>query len=98
MHITTSAFSSSCCVDEVAAQHVGADAVIHFGNTCLSPTQRLPVLYIPTRLPVDIEWVVEQLKGALEEEVNGAHPLVLLFDTRCQYAAGEAVLAFYIMG
>ena len=93
--------SYSCCVDEVAAEHVGADAVIHFGNTCLSPSQRLPVLYIPTRLQVDVPWVVEQLKGAVEgKEVNDTHPLVLLFDTRCQYVAGEAkvTLAYFAIG
>lgn len=27
----------SCCVDEVAAQHVQADSVIHYGHACLSP-------------------------------------------------------------
>ncbi|MPC09588.1 Diphthamide biosynthesis protein 2 [Portunus trituberculatus] len=79
----------SCCVDEVAAEHVGADAVIHFGNTCLSPSQRLPVLYVPTRLHVDTGGMLERLKVALKEEMNGDHPLVFLFDARCQYVAGE---------
>ena len=27
----------SCCVDEVGASHVGADSVVHYGHTCLSP-------------------------------------------------------------
>jgi len=27
----------SCCVDEVAAQHVNADAVVHYGHACMSP-------------------------------------------------------------
>jgi diphthamide biosynthesis protein 2 len=27
---------SSCCVDEVAAQHVDADAVVHYGRACMS--------------------------------------------------------------
>jgi len=26
-----------CCVDEVAAQHVDADFIVHYGHTCLSP-------------------------------------------------------------
>ncbi|KAG4417008.1 hypothetical protein IFR04_009849 [Cadophora malorum] len=38
----------SCCVDEIAAEHVAADAVIHYGRSCLSPTTRLPVIYIYT--------------------------------------------------
>ena len=36
----------SCCVDEVAAQHLNADLVVHYGHACLSPISRLPVLYV----------------------------------------------------
>ncbi|KAJ7230710.1 putative diphthamide synthesis protein-domain-containing protein [Mycena pura] len=36
----------SCCVDEVAAQHVDADAVVHYGHACMSQTSRLPVIYV----------------------------------------------------
>lgn len=43
----------SCCVDEVAAQHVEAEVVVHYGHACLSPTTRLPVLYVFGRKPVD---------------------------------------------
>src|SRR5205085_7855469 len=35
----------ACCVDEIAAEHVDADAVVHYGRACLSPTARLPVIY-----------------------------------------------------
>lgn len=27
----------SCCVDEVAAEHVNADFIVHYGRSCLSP-------------------------------------------------------------
>lgn len=27
----------SCCVDEVAAEHVSADLIVHYGRSCLSP-------------------------------------------------------------
>lgn len=27
----------SCCVDEVAAQHIDAQVIIHYGHSCLSP-------------------------------------------------------------
>ncbi|XP_064393235.1 2-(3-amino-3-carboxypropyl)histidine synthase subunit 2-like [Halichondria panicea] len=36
----------SCCVDEVAADHLGADCIVHFGPSCLTQTRRLPVLYV----------------------------------------------------
>ncbi len=31
-----SCFTCSCCVDEVAAEHMGADCVVHFGPSCLT--------------------------------------------------------------
>lgn len=49
----------ACCVDEIAAEHVDADAVIHYGRACLSPTARLPVLHIFTQRYLDHEPVVE---------------------------------------
>ncbi|KAF9203241.1 Diphthamide biosynthesis protein 2 [Haplosporangium sp. Z 27] len=44
----------SCCVDEVAAQHISADAIIHYGRSCQSPTSRLPVIYVFGKQPVDV--------------------------------------------
>ncbi|KAK3868118.1 hypothetical protein Pcinc_026470 [Petrolisthes cinctipes] len=79
---------SSCCVDETAAQRVGADAVIHFGRTCLSPPNLLPVLYILTRLPVDVDSVVEALCGGGKVV---AERIVLLADSRCYYAQEENI-------
>lgn len=45
----------SCCVDEIAAEHIGADVVVHYGRSCLSPTARLPVIYVFMQEPLDIE-------------------------------------------
>ncbi|XP_069182388.1 2-(3-amino-3-carboxypropyl)histidine synthase subunit 2-like isoform X2 [Procambarus clarkii] len=78
----------SCCVDEVAAEHVGADAIIHFGRACLSPSRRLPVLCILTRIPVDIPAVISGLESAIEDRTRG---LIFVYDTRCHYIASELV-------
>ena len=43
----------SCCVDEIAAEHISADVVVHYGRSCLSPTARLPVIYVFTQKPLD---------------------------------------------
>ena len=45
----------SCCVDEVAAEHVQSDCIIHFGPSCLTRTKRLPVLHIFGREPIDVD-------------------------------------------
>ena len=41
-----------CCVDEIAAEHINADVVVHYGRTCLSPTAKLPTIYVFTRQPI----------------------------------------------
>ncbi|KAJ9632074.1 Diphthamide biosynthesis protein 2 [Taxawa tesnikishii (nom. ined.)] len=52
----------ACCVDEVAAEHVDAEVVVHYGRSCLSPTARLPVIYVFTTRPLDIGAVVESFR------------------------------------
>ena len=45
----------ACCVDEVAAEHVDAQVVVHYGRACLSPTARLPVIHVFTVKSLDLE-------------------------------------------
>jgi diphthamide biosynthesis protein 2 len=52
----------ACCVDEVAAEHVDADVVVHYGRSCLSPPSRLPVIYVFTERPLDLDVAVEKFK------------------------------------
>jgi diphthamide biosynthesis protein 2 len=52
----------ACCVDEVAAEHVDADVVVHYGRSCLSPTARLPVIYVFTTRPLSLDVVLETFK------------------------------------
>ncbi len=54
----------SCCVDEIAAEHVEADAIVHYGRACLSPTARLPVIHVFTNQSLDWEKVVASFKNA----------------------------------
>ncbi|BFF90609.1 2-(3-amino-3-carboxypropyl)histidine synthase subunit 2 [Drosophila madeirensis] len=58
----------SCCVDEIAAAHVEADSVIHFGNACQSKASRLPVLYMYPELPLDVPRMMETLTASLQAE------------------------------
>lgn len=62
----------SCCVDEIAAEHVSADVVIHYGRSCLSPTTRLPVIYIYTSQPLSLSTAISsftQTFPKLDEKV-----------------------------
>jgi len=65
-----------CCVDEVAAEHVNADGIIHFGHSCLSQTKALPVLLVFTRLPLCLTSFSESISSSCSPEAN----LLLLYD------------------
>ncbi|GLG97242.1 2-(3-amino-3-carboxypropyl)histidine synthase subunit 2 [Gryllus bimaculatus] len=72
----------SCCVDEVAAQHVNADSIIHFGHACLSPSERIPVLYIFNKEHIDIE----QFKMCMHDTFACEDKILLLYDVSYQHA------------
>ena len=59
---------SACCVDEVAAEHVEADVVVHYGRACLSPTARLPVIHVFTIQELDHGPVVETFESTYPEK------------------------------
>lgn len=58
----------ACCVDEVAAEHVEAEVVVHYGRTCLSPTARLPVIYVFTSRPLEIDPVVQSFQSTYPDK------------------------------
>ncbi|KAK0749785.1 Diphthamide biosynthesis protein 2 [Schizothecium vesticola] len=72
---------SACCVDEIAAEHVDAEVVVHYGRSCLSPTSRLPVIYAFTQHKLDRGAAL----GAFEKEYpDKASKVVLMADVTFQ--------------
>jgi diphthamide biosynthesis protein 2 len=67
----------ACCVDEIAAEHIDADVVVHYGRTCLSPTSRLPVIYVYTTQPLSRP---EIIRGFEETFPNRNEKVVLMAD------------------
>lgn len=59
---------SACCVDEVAAEHADAEVVVHYGRSCLSPTSRLPVIYVYTSRELDHTAAVERFEGVFPDK------------------------------
>uniref|UniRef100_W5KIG8 2-(3-amino-3-carboxypropyl)histidine synthase subunit 2 n=1 Tax=Astyanax mexicanus TaxID=7994 RepID=W5KIG8_ASTMX len=57
----------SCCVDEVAAEHVGADCIVHYGRSCLSPSRRLPLMYVFGKRPMDVQKCAETFRELYPE-------------------------------
>ncbi|KAN0092042.1 diphthamide biosynthesis protein 2 [Hyaloscypha variabilis] len=72
LYILADTSYGSCCVDEIAAEHVDADVVVHYGRSCLSPTARLPVIYVFTTRPLEIPEVIQAFEATFpskEEKV-----------------------------
>ncbi|KAK3385146.1 putative diphthamide synthesis protein-domain-containing protein [Podospora didyma] len=72
---------SSCCVDEIAAEHIDADVVVHYGRSCLSPTSRLPVIYVFTQHTLDRDAAVADFEKEFPER---AEKVVLMADVTYQ--------------
>ena len=51
----------SCCVDEVAAAHHAADAIVHFGRACMSPVARLPARFVFNKVDLDADACAEAI-------------------------------------
>ncbi|TYI66043.1 hypothetical protein E1A91_D09G197800v1 [Gossypium mustelinum] len=73
----------SCCVDEVGASHIGADCVIHYGHTCLSPTSTLPAFCVFGKASISIPLCVEKLSSYFG--TNGK-PIVVLYGLEYAHA------------
>ena len=74
LYILADTSYGACCVDEIAAEHVDADVVVHYGRACLSPTARLPVIHVFTHQPLDLENVV----GAFESLYPDSNEKIIL--------------------
>ncbi|RZC34690.1 diphthamide biosynthesis protein 2 [Asbolus verrucosus] len=82
----------SCCVDYVAAAHVGADAVIHFGPVCFSETSAaVPHLKIYEKDALDLDAFHRCLA---ETFPNGGENVVILLDTSFVHLEGEFAAKF----
>ncbi|XP_071341864.1 2-(3-amino-3-carboxypropyl)histidine synthase subunit 2 [Trachinotus anak] len=78
----------SCCVDEVAAEHVGADCIVHYGRACLSPSNRLPLMYVFERRPVDVEKCASTFR---ELHHDTQSHIILLYDVNYVHAINDLV-------
>ncbi|GAA6032426.1 hypothetical protein JCM8097_008169 [Rhodosporidiobolus ruineniae] len=91
LYILADTTYGSCCVDEVAAQHVDADFVVHYGHTCLSPTARLPVLYILTKRSLTPSHAASSLASTSAASLLSDPPkaVILLYDVAYAHKAEE---------
>ncbi|XP_061569405.1 2-(3-amino-3-carboxypropyl)histidine synthase subunit 2 [Cololabis saira] len=76
----------SCCVDEVAAEHVGADCIVHYGSACLSPSRRLPLIYIFEKRPLDVEACASSFRELYPD--SQSH-IVILYDVNYDHVIDD---------
>jgi len=78
----------SCCVDEIAAQHINADGIIHFGHACLNPTIRLPVLYILPKKEFDTTKLSNEFKRVFSD---CSKKILFFYDVACAHKIGKCL-------
>lgn len=51
----------ACCVDDLGAQALGCDLLVHYGHSCLVPIQHtaIPCLYVFVEITIDVKHLVE---------------------------------------
>lgn len=60
----------ACCVDDLAAQALGAQLLVHYGHSCLVPLQHtaVPCLYVFVEIQMDVAHFVDCLALTLQEQ------------------------------
>ncbi|KAL0714805.1 hypothetical protein Bca4012_021784 [Brassica carinata] len=66
----------SCCVDEVGALHIDSQCVVHYGQTCLSPTSVLPAFFVFGKASINVSSCVKHL---LDYTSKSDKPVMILY-------------------
>ncbi|ESQ44126.1 hypothetical protein EUTSA_v10005976mg [Eutrema salsugineum] len=66
----------SCCIDEVGALHIDSECVVHYGQTCLSPTSVLPAFFVFGKASINVSSCVKHL---LDYASKSEKPILILY-------------------
>lgn len=86
MYILGDTSYGSCCVDEIAAQHVNADSIIHFGHACLNPTTRLSIFHVLPKKEINVTEIIEKFKSNF---VNQCERILFFYDIAYAHKIGK---------
>lgn len=74
----------SCCIDYVAAAHIDADAIIHFGPVCFSQaSENVPYLLIFEKCDIDLMLLKQKIEEAQLKR------LMILLDSEYVHVKGD---------
>ncbi|XP_074334443.1 uncharacterized protein LOC141671905 [Apium graveolens] len=62
----------ACCVDDLSAEALGADLLIHYGHSCLVPVDNtvIPCLYVFVDIKIDVSKLVSTIQLNLRDKVS----------------------------
>ena len=77
---------SPCCIDEVAAEHIKADIVVHFGDACLNPVDKINSCYVFGKPYIDLMKLKETFQNTY---IDKDEKVVLMSSTPYSYMLPE---------
>lgn len=82
----------ACCVDDLTAQSLQCQLLVHYGHSCLVPLQHtvLPVLYVFCEIQFDTQHLVKCLQATFDETGNRPDTLYLLGTVQFRHALVDA--------
>jgi len=83
----------ACCIDDLGAQALGAQLLVHYGHSCLVPLQHtvVPCLYVFVDIQMDVPHMVECLHATLAPQSNKQPQVYLLGTVQFRHAFMDAM-------
>lgn len=79
-------FSGYCCNDKLSADHVIADACVHFGPACLTCSDSLPTFYMFSKTLIDVDEFCEAFYKKFQDFTA---KILIFYDTSFAYCIGK---------
>jgi diphthamide biosynthesis protein 2 len=70
---------NSCCVDEIAAQHVNAQLIVHYGHACMSFTRNIDVYYVFPQAELKFTHFLDAIRDL------DSKPVLIFWDPKYHY-------------
>jgi len=82
----------ACCIDDLGAQALGSELLVHYGHSCLVPLQHtvIPCLYVFVEIQIDIPHLVACLHKTLQGQTEQNPQIHLLGTVQFRHALVEA--------
>lgn len=88
----------ACCIDDLAARALGVDLLVHYGHSCIVPTDQTTVatLYVHVEVEVDVEHLVETVRHNFAPESRLAFLGSVQFTQGMQQAVARLRREFFL--